>query len=840
MEDLEGEGFSEEIIKNRTPRRYWIPTLWLTSLILVGAGGYLTAGAEVPPGFLAAVGEAWSNMFIDGQEEFVEVIDTNQSIPQATLFEEPDRVFTRGVDDSVYPVEAGVVASRELCTFYTENLPTRDGVIISEVAWMGGLENEDLGPSDEWIEIKNQSSEKIDISGWQLIDSGNQIKIVFPAGFVLNPGSYSLLERTDDYSAPGVTADIIYSGNLSNNNEGLRLFNARCGLEDEVLANPDWPAGDAYGRRTMERSVDLTWHTYSGPVVGGILGTPKRMNSEFVVEIADEYTEEELYIGENDSPLCSQNDLGSPTHEVLINEVAWSGQSENTSEEWIELYNPSSKSINLSSWQLVDKENSIVVVFDEGDEVDEYFLLRRILSTDNPSGEYLVGNKPVDKTYTGVIQNSDESLKLFNSECVLVDEVDGVGNNWGNIGGTASPDYRSAERTDEDDWHTYSGSGRNGIMGTPRAANSVPSNNFQKISGGGGGSSSGAPNTPQENIFSYCPQDDLNSPTHIVYINEIAWAGTASSTSEEWLELYTPVGGGLSLKNWQLLDKDGEIKIVFDDKDRIDDYLLLKRILTTDDPMAEYQVGGVIADVLYEGVLQNDEETLRLFDASCNLVDEVVDVGAGWASVGGSASPDYRTAERTAEGWQTYLGVGENGVMGTPRAENSIVEDPPVGDNPPDEEDPPTGGEEDPPVGGEDPGGGGIVPVNLEITEIIFDVEGADDGQERVKITNNGDVDVAIETFSVQYLRVGGDISTIKKKNFASGNVVLAGGDFVVGMSCSTAVPCVGVDMSWSQALANDGGTVYLVSNQENITGSDDLDIVHFLVYTPVGPSGGG
>jgi hypothetical protein len=121
--------------------------------------------------------------------------------------------------------------------------------------------------------------------------------------------------------------------------------------------------------------------------------------------------------------------------------------------------------------------------------------------------------------------------------------------------------------------------------------------------------------------------------------------------------------------------------------------------------------------------------------------------------------------------------------------------------------------------------------VGLKIREVVFDVEGADDGLERVKIFNSGSNNVLIENFSLQYLRVGGDYSTVKKKNFVSGNAIPAGGEFVVGMSCSTAVPCGGVDMSWSQSLANDGGIVYLVSDQENITGEKDLNIITSMAY---------
>ena len=46
--------------------------------------------------------------------------------------------------------------------------------------------------------------------------------------------------------------------------------------------------------------------------------------------------------------------------DVVINEVAWMGTSDNWRDEWIELHNPTSSSIDLTGWVLTD-----------GDDIDE-------------------------------------------------------------------------------------------------------------------------------------------------------------------------------------------------------------------------------------------------------------------------------------------------------------------------------------------------------------------------------------------------------------------------------------------------------------------------------------
>ncbi|TET83800.1 MAG: lamin tail domain-containing protein, partial [Candidatus Nealsonbacteria bacterium] len=158
-----------------------------------------------------------------------------------------------------------------LCEKTSGNSPVRNEIIINEVAWMGG----NTSASDEWIELKNLSSSEINLAGWQLLDKEKQIKVVFFTREAIPSKGFFLLERADDDSVPNVIADFIYTGTLSNTNEALYLFDENCQLQDEALANPDWPAGDNSSKRTMERKSNLGWQTSANPE-----GTPKNANSE--------------------------------------------------------------------------------------------------------------------------------------------------------------------------------------------------------------------------------------------------------------------------------------------------------------------------------------------------------------------------------------------------------------------------------------------------------------------------------------------------------------------------------------------------------------------------------
>ncbi|MFA6368579.1 MAG: lamin tail domain-containing protein, partial [Bacteroidales bacterium] len=261
----------------------------------------------------------------------------------------------------------------------------------------------------------------------------------------------------DDESVSNVKADKIYSGILSNSNESLRLFNPNCSLVDEVVANPSWPFGDSSSRKTMERKADFNWQTTS--IVNG---TPRAENS----------AEQVIYSsggggggGSTYTPTivetityCSQENLVSPTHQgIIINEIAWMGDSESSSNEWIELRNISEEDVSLHNWQLLSLDNKIKIVFDENDLILKggYYLLER---TDDNS----VLNVSANKIYSGALSNNDESLRLFDSSCSLIDEV------------IANPDWEKGNNEDKNTMQRNDDLTWGESQGSPGENNSIP------------------------------------------------------------------------------------------------------------------------------------------------------------------------------------------------------------------------------------------------------------------------------------------------------------------------------------------------------------------------------
>lgn len=135
-------------------------------------------------------------------------------------------------------------------------------VYISEIAWMGT----NVSSNDEWIELYNDGPDDIDLTGWVL--SAQDDTPTIPLSGTLPGQGFFILERTDDDSLPGISADLIYTGALGNTGEVLQLFDANTNLQDYVAAIDGWPAGDATSKETMQWN-GTTWVT--GPA------TPKAL-----------------------------------------------------------------------------------------------------------------------------------------------------------------------------------------------------------------------------------------------------------------------------------------------------------------------------------------------------------------------------------------------------------------------------------------------------------------------------------------------------------------------------------------------------------------------------------
>ena len=148
-----------------------------------------------------------------------------------------------------------------------------------------------------------------------------------------------------------------------------------------------------------------------------------------------------------------------------------------------------------------------------------------------------------------------------------------------------------------------------------------------------------------------------------VVVNEIAWMGTAISSTDEWIELKNLTAEEVNLDGWILIAQDGSPNITLSGSIVSGGYFLLER--SNDD-----SVPGVIADLIssFGYGLSNGGEVLILKDNAEDEIDKI-DASAGWLF---GDNTTKATMERKLDGgWQTSQNAG-----GTPKALNSEGQQP--------------------------------------------------------------------------------------------------------------------------------------------------------------------
>lgn len=251
-------------------------------------------------------------------------------------------------------------------------------VLINEIAWTGSLGS----ANDEWIELANNTDKTINVGGWSLKSADGKLKINLQ-GQIPAKGFY-LAERTDDSSLPETKADLIYAGALDNGGLDLILYDDSSNLIDRANYSTGWPAGNNTTKQTMERTGLSTWQTSQNPN-----GTPKLQNSA----------------GDTVSvlPKTAKTYFGG----VVINEIMPQPDGPDETNEWVELYNKNSFSVDLSGWKLKDATGIIgIYVFPENIWLS--------------ANSYMVLKRPETKI---ILNNETDGLSLAHPDGNIIDSV---------------------------------------------------------------------------------------------------------------------------------------------------------------------------------------------------------------------------------------------------------------------------------------------------------------------------------------------------------------------------------------------------------------------------------
>ncbi len=175
-----------------------------------------------------------------------------------------------------------------------------------------------------------------------------------------------------------------------------------------------------------------------------------------------------------------------------------------------------------------------------------------------------------------------------------------------------------------------------------------------------------------------------------VVINEVAWAGTHSSSADEWIELYNNTDKDINLSNWLLYAEDNTPNIPLSGTILANGYYLLER--TDDDTVSDITANLIYGNDGSDWALNNNNGEhliLEMQDPNATSTTKIDEINkANKWNFKGFASPRYYAMERFSSeepgtdwnNWESntghYVKNGKNAgggiIYGTPKAKNNF------------------------------------------------------------------------------------------------------------------------------------------------------------------------
>jgi hypothetical protein len=160
---------------------------------------------------------------------------------------------------------------------------------------------------------------------------------------------------------------------------------------------------------------------------------------------------------------------------VIINEIAWAGSVDSATDEWLELYNTTTTSIDLTGWTIDDDSGAQTYELTGTIASHQYYLLE---------SKEIVTSLPGDGIDSLSLSNAGDSLILKDAVGTIIDSVNTTSGAWYAGSNTT---HATMERVnplnsgnEASNWRTTStistatASQGTAILGTPKASNTAP------------------------------------------------------------------------------------------------------------------------------------------------------------------------------------------------------------------------------------------------------------------------------------------------------------------------------------------------------------------------------
>jgi beta-lactamase superfamily II metal-dependent hydrolase len=380
-------------------------------------------------------------------------------------------------------------------------------VVFSEVFYdTPGTDSE-----EEWIELYNNSPVALDLGGWKIIDNnGAGSSYTIPAGEVIEPGTYYTLavSSTGFTNLYGYDADLYaYIPGLNNDGDVLLLKDKSGTVKDFVA----WEGGATAGLPTG-------WGSSTEPSAA----TGYTVYRVDPTSDTDTYTDWDVATG-NGNP--QTQGMTEPTNQIVVfSEIFYDTPGTDDVEEWIELYNNTSFSVDISGWKITDNNGiGVTYTIPTGNTMapGSYFTIAKDSTGFNNLYGYdadVYGNiPPLTNTGDALILKDG----LGNTKDMVAWEGGSTGGQpvgWGSTtlptAATGESIYRTDPTSDTDTYQDWASLGNNGFPQT-------------------------------------------QAVTYRVVFSEVLYDTPGTDADEEWIEIYNNSPMDIDLSGWKITDNNG-------------------------------------------------------------------------------------------------------------------------------------------------------------------------------------------------------------------------------------------------------------------------------------------
>jgi hypothetical protein len=354
------------------------------------------------------------------------------------------------------------------------NDPDNIKVVFSEIYY----DTIGTDTAEEWIELYNNSAFSVNIGGWTITDNnGTGLTYTIPAGETMAAYSYYTIARnsTGFNNLYGYDADL-YGLTLALNNDGdtLILEDASSNVKDGVA----WEGGASAG-------IPVGW---------GSTTLPSASTGNSIIR-TDATVDTDTYADWSTAPGNGFPQTQDGPNLVVFSEVYYDTVGTDSLEEWIELYNNSPVTMDISGWQITDNNGiGATYTIPAGKTIapDSYFTI----AIDSTGFNNLYGYDADVYGAIPALNNDGDALILKTGGASVVDTVAweggasaGVPAGWGSTSLPSAPTGSTIVRTDSTvdtdtyaDWSTVSNNGNPQTQGggdvTPPVISDVQATNI--------------------------------------------------------------------------------------------------------------------------------------------------------------------------------------------------------------------------------------------------------------------------------------------------------------------------------------------------------------------------